>query len=102
MSSIIKTFLTLTAGASLTTGAVIIKKHPEFIGLPKLHQSQPISPLVINENGTVRFLGRIPPATIAAEIRSAAHSQNTKLLNSQLIKYHFYAIPEDMAFPIKP
>ncbi len=96
MSSIVKTFLALTGCASLITGGIIVKKHPEALGLPQPTHHTSISPVIIFQDGTIRFLGRIPPASIATKIRAAAKNQDTELLNSQLVKYRFYPIPENL------
>lgn len=97
MSSIVKTVLTLSAGVGIATSAVVVKKHATFPALVQTHQTHTLSPLIIGHDGDVRFLGRIPPASIASEIRLAAKNQDFDLLNTQLIKHNFYVIPENMS-----
>ena len=97
MSSIIKTVLTLSAGIGIATSAVVVKKHAKLPGLAQVHHSQSLSPIIIGQDGDVRFLGRIPPAMIASDIRLAAKSQDFDQLNTQLIKHNFYVIPENFS-----
>ena len=96
-SSIVKTVLTLSAGIGIATSAVVVKKHAKLPGLAQVHHSQALSPIIVEQNGNVRFLERIPPATIASEIRLAAKRQDFDQLNTQLIKYNFYVIPENIS-----
>jgi len=94
MSSIAKTFLTLSTVAGIITSAIIVKEKPEVFGSPTVTHYQSVSPIIIYQNGTVRFLERIPSAIVATEIRTAARNQNIDNLNAQLIKHRFYVIPE--------
>lgn len=94
MSPIIKTFLTLTIGAGLTSGVVAVKKHPQAFGLPPTKYSSSISPIIIHQDGTVVFQGRVPPAAIASDIRTSVRNHDTYNLNRLLVEHRFYVIPE--------
>ncbi len=100
MSSIAKTVLTLSAGIGIATSVALVKNRPETIGFPKIALSEPLSPIILSADGKIRFLGRIPPAAIASDIRMAAKSQNFDHLNDHLKKHNFYIIPES-ATPVK-
>jgi hypothetical protein len=97
MSSIFKTLLVISTGAGIAASAAITKKYSKDLNHTPTTFSQTISPIIIFENGTVRFIERIPPATVASKIRAAAKSQDIEALNAQLIKHNFYAIPEHIA-----
>jgi len=97
MSSIAKTLLTLSAGAGIATSAMIAKKHPEVFDIMPVTHSQSVSPIILYQDGTVRFLGNIPPAAVVAEIQTAAKNHDAERLNAQLIKHRLYVIPENLA-----
>lgn len=94
MTPIVKTLLTLTIGAGLTSGVVAVKKHPQVFGLPPTKYSSSVSPIAIHQDGTVVFLGRVPPAAIASDIRASVRNDNTDNLNRLLVEHRFYVIPE--------
>lgn len=94
MSPLIKTFLTLTVGAGLTSGVVAVKRHPQAFGLPPTKYSSSVSPVTIHPDGTVIFQGRVPPAAIASDIRTSARNHDTCKLNKLLVEHRFYVVPE--------
>lgn len=95
MSSIAKTFFTLSAGVGIATSAIIAKKKSEVFDPPKSTYSQSVSPIIIYQDRTVHFLERVPSVTVATEIRTAVRNQNADSLNAQLTKHRFYVIPEN-------
>jgi len=94
MTPTIKTLLTLTTIASITSGVVAVKKHPQLLGLPPTKFSSSVSPIAIHQDGTVVFLGRVPPAAVASDIRAAVKNDSIDNLNKLLVENRFYVIPE--------
>lgn len=95
MSSITKTIIAISAGAGLAGSTMVAKKHPGVFEILPASQGQYLSPVILNQDGTVRFLDRIPSPEVAMNIREAAASNDFEKLNSQLAEYGFYVLPEN-------
>ena len=90
--SIIKTALFFLVLVSMTFGGIYVKKSASsFVHAPN---STHIAPIIIADNGAVRFPERFPAPEAVFQIQSAARRGDFKTLNELLIKHNFYLLPE--------
>ena len=89
--SIFKTAFVLLALVSMTMGGIYVKNSAvEKEAAFKISQ---IAPVIVFQNGLVRFPERIPSPETVFQIQTAVRTDDAQSLNDLLIKHRFYLLP---------
>jgi len=91
MSSIFRTAFILLGLISMAMGGLYVKKNAvQYEAAKKIVQ---IAPIIIGNNGSVRFPQRVPSPETVFQIQAAIQTDNATTLNALLIKHRFYVLP---------
>jgi len=81
----------LLAALSLAMGGVYVKRNVAIqIAEREIEQ---IAPVILGNNGSVRFPERIPSPETVYQIQMAVQTDDAQKLNSLLIEHRFYVLP---------
>ena len=89
--SIIKTAFFFLVLISLVMGSVYVKKSVQHnVAANRIAQ---IAPIIIGNNGTVRFPERVPTPETVFQIQAAIQTDDAQKLNDLLVRHRFYVLP---------
>lgn len=88
---IIKTAFFFLVLISISMGGVYIKSSAS--SRASANRMAQIAPIIIGNNGSVRFPERVPSPETVFQIQTAIQTDDAQSLNALLVKYHFYVLP---------
>lgn len=92
--SVIKTALFLLVLVSMAMGGIYMKNSATVFA--EVQSFANIAPVIVGNDGSVRFPERFPNPEAVYQIRAAVQQEDVEALNDLLIKHHFYLLPERM------
>ncbi len=89
--SIVKTAFFFLVLVSIVMGSIYVKQGAQHnAGANRIAQ---IAPIIIGNNGTVRFPQRVPSPETVFQIQAAIQADDAQKLNDLLVKHRFYVLP---------
>ncbi|MFK5921546.1 MAG: hypothetical protein QM496_05160 [Verrucomicrobiota bacterium] len=89
--SIIKTAFFLLVLVSIAMGGIYVKNNASLHG--GANRIAQIAPIIIGNNGAVRFPNRVPSPETVYQIQTAVQTDDAQALNDLLVKHRFYVLP---------
>jgi len=89
--SIIKTAFFFLVLVSMVLGSIYVKQGVQH-NAAKNRIAQ-IAPIIIGNNGAVRFPQRVPSPETVFQIQTAIRADDAQKLNDLLVRHRFYVLP---------
>jgi hypothetical protein len=89
--SIIKTAFFFLVLVSMVMGSVYVKQSVQHQA--NANRIAQIAPIIIGNNGTVRFPQRVPSPETVFQIQTAIQTDDAQKLNDLLVRHRFYVLP---------
>jgi len=89
--SVFKTAFFFLVLISMVMGGVYVKQGVQHkVASNRMSQ---IAPIIIGNNGTVRFPERVPSPETVFQIQTAIQTDDAQKLNDLLVKHRFFVLP---------
>lgn len=73
----------------MVMGSIYVRQNAQ-VGTNQIAQ---IAPIIIGNNGTVRFPQRVPSPETVFQIQAAIQTDDARKLNDLLVRHRFYVLP---------